>query len=395
MKLTTRAGVLAGLATLVAATPALAAPVTVNLRVEGATKTLVEQPVTVDVRTFKFSDSPQTYTCDGTGADGSTTVPSPTRNGALAEAAEKGGLELTGSFGQYGASFSRINGESVASDRATGNFLGEYKNYKFASFGGCGDAIVSGDDVLFAYGDGSETLLKLAGPSTVAPGATATLNVTDGGTGAAVAGAAAGGKSSGTDGKLVTAPLTTRGPNLFKASKTGAIRSNAVSVCVTDGTDGFCGTTKPGSSPVATPPTTPVPAGPLFGGDDTSSFAKITSIKEGQKFTAANAPRELKGTVDDDFVGVKDVRLRISRTDGRRCYKYIGSSDREEFVRTRRCSIKSSRTFSVSDKRTWQYLLPEKPAPGRYVLDVIVKDQVGHQTKSYQRGRNRVVFYVK
>ncbi len=29
------------------------------------------------------------------------------------------------------------------------------------------------------------------------------------------------------------------------------------------------------------------------------------------------------------------------------------------------------------------------------MLDVIVKDRAGNQTKSYQRGRNRVVFFVK
>ena len=176
-----------------------------------------------------------------------------------------------------------------------------------------------------------------------------------------------------------------------------------VSVCVTDGADGFCGTTKPGSPAAAGPGPgagsgpAPLPPGftPITGSDNTSSFAKIASLKEQKTYKAGDAPRALKGTVDEDLVGVDEVRLRLSRRDGNRCFKYIGKSDREEFVRTRKCSIKSSRTFKVGEDRSWEYLLPKDLETGRYVLDVIVKDRAGNQTKSYQRGRNRVVFFVK
>ena len=51
MKLSTTAGMVAGLL-LFAAPPALAAPVTVDLRIEGATRTIFEGPVTTDVRQF-------------------------------------------------------------------------------------------------------------------------------------------------------------------------------------------------------------------------------------------------------------------------------------------------------------------------------------------------------
>ena len=51
MKLSLTAGMVAGLLSLAAA-PALAAPVTVDLRIEGATRTLFEGPVTTDVRQF-------------------------------------------------------------------------------------------------------------------------------------------------------------------------------------------------------------------------------------------------------------------------------------------------------------------------------------------------------
>ena len=48
-------GLLAGAALLVAAPSTLAAPVTVDLRIEGPSRTLFEGPVTTDVRTFHFT----------------------------------------------------------------------------------------------------------------------------------------------------------------------------------------------------------------------------------------------------------------------------------------------------------------------------------------------------
>jgi len=390
MKSKSLAGALVGFAVLAAPHSASAVPATVQLRVEGPTRTLVEQSVTVDVRPFKFSDSPQTYQCDGTGANGSTTVPSPTRGGALAEASERTPFELLGSFGSFGASFTKINGEGVAFDSASGRFLAEYENGKFADFGACSDAIVTGDDVLFAYGDGSEPLLRLAGPATVKPGESATLVVTDQANGQGVAGASVAGRSTGADGRATTAGLTERGPQAFKATRAGAIRSNAVSVCVTDGADGFCGTTKAGAGAAAAAPAAP---GVLAAPDKVAAFARITSVGEGRRFAKARGPRTLKGIVDADASGLKDVRLRLSRTDGRRCSRYDGT--RERFVDTRRCGIKNARTFSVGADSAFSYLLPAGLGRGRYVLDAIVIDRAGNQTTTYQRGRNRVVFFVR
>jgi len=52
---------LAAVIAAVATTPALAAPVTVNLRIEGPTRTLFEGPVTTDVRPFPFTGDPNSY----------------------------------------------------------------------------------------------------------------------------------------------------------------------------------------------------------------------------------------------------------------------------------------------------------------------------------------------
>ncbi len=402
MKSTTIAGALAGLVALTATSTAWATPVTVDLRVEGPTRTLVEQKVTVDIRRFKFSDSTTTYQCDGTGSSGTTTTPSPTRNGALAEAAERGGFELLGSFGTLGASYTRINGEGVGYDAATMRYLAEYKNGKPSDFGGCAETITAGDDVLFAFGTGSEPPLRLAGPATVRPGERATLTVTSQADGQGVAGAAVAGQSTAADGRATTVPLTQRGPQSFKATKSGAIRSNAVSVCVTDGADGFCNTTKPGDPPAPSLPgplpSTPGPgpgAGPAAGGppDRQAASGRIGSITDGRRFGRGRGPRTLAGTVDPEAAGLKDVRVRLARTSGRRCSYYSGT--RERFVAARRCGVKNARTFSVGANATFSYLLPAVLPSGRYVLDVVVLDRAGNRTKAYLRGRNRVVFYVR
>src|SRR3954447_5847090 len=67
LTMTYRIPVLAAVAMTVLAAPiAHAAPVTVQLRVEGPTRTLFEGPVTTDVRTFHFTGDATQHTCDGT-----------------------------------------------------------------------------------------------------------------------------------------------------------------------------------------------------------------------------------------------------------------------------------------------------------------------------------------
>src|SRR5215213_11258732 len=58
-------GLVAGTA-LLAAAPAGAAPVTVDLRIEGPSRTVFEGPVTTHVRGFRFTGDPSVHRCDGT-----------------------------------------------------------------------------------------------------------------------------------------------------------------------------------------------------------------------------------------------------------------------------------------------------------------------------------------
>jgi hypothetical protein len=385
-----------GLAAVVlafAATPAVAAPVTVNLRIEGPTRTLFEDAVTTDVRPFQFTGDPISHECDGTAANqGPSATPVPTRGAAVAAAAAQAPFSMTGTwFDSLGSpSFTQIAGENVAFDAATGQFLVEYLNSKASNLGACGEQIGSGDDVLFAYGAGTETLLKLSGPGTAAPGVPVALRVTNAADGSPVAGASVGGQTSGSDGAVSLGPFDTRGNHDLKAAKDGAIRSNRVTVCVTDGADGACGS---GTGTAARP-------GCVTTGDDgncgtkdrRAPRGKILSIREAQRFGKGRGPRALGGIVTSDPSGLGAARLRLTRNDGGRCQTFDGR--RERMVALRRCGAKRGKWFSVGDREQWSYLLPARLGPGRYVLDLQARDRAGNVDTLLQRTRTRVVFRV-
>src|SRR5919204_418920 len=92
---------------------------------------------------------------------------------------------------------------------------------------------------------------------------------------APVAGASGGGATTDADGHA-TVNFDQTGNRAIKATKPGAIRSNALAVCVHDGDDGTCGTTAP-RPPVVVPPLR----------------ASIGSIAEQQRFARGKGPREL------------------------------------------------------------------------------------------------------
>lgn len=348
-------GLLAGFALLVAA-PAGASPVTVDLRIEGPSRTLFEAPVTTDVRTFKFSDVAAEHRCDGTAAEnqGPSAVPVPTRGAAVAEAAERTPFSIRGQwFDSLGSpSFSEIAGESVEFDPATNRFLVEYKNAQAASIGSCGDPVQAGDDVLFAYGDGSEQLLTLTGPGSARPGETVTVKIGDAGDGSAVAGAEVAGRVTGADGTAVVGPFTQRGNQDLKATKSGTIRSNRLRVCVSDGQDGLCGTATPGST------------GTPGGARDSTAPATLIALRNGATFSRRRAPRLLRGSVTPDPSGLRTVKLRLARRSGGRCSYFSGR--RERLVGTR-CG--RAFWFAIGDRADWSYLLPARLPAGSYVLE--------------------------
>jgi hypothetical protein len=365
MKIRSRAGLAAGLGIAAALPAAPAGAVTVNLRIEGPTRTLFEGPVTTGVRDFRFTGETAGHRCDGTAAlGGPSPVPVPTRGAVVAQAAETAPFAIEGTWNdQFGASFSRIDGESVAFDPATNRFLAEYENGQFASLGACADDAQTGDDILFAYGDGSETLLALSGPARGTPGKRIKLRVTDAATGAPVAGATVGGATTGPRGRALVGPLTSAAHADYKAFKTGAIRSNRIRVCITDRN---CGRVHSGRPRV-----------------------HVRGIRDRKVYARSKAPRLLRGTVGVAPAGLRAVRVSLQRKLHGRCQVY--SVRRERFVK-HRCGTHPA--FSIGDDARWSYLLPKRLGEGRYDLRVIAVDGAGNRDR-LRRGRNRLVFRVR
>ena len=183
-------------AALLAPAAASAAPTTVQLRVEGATQTLFEGPVTTDGHAIDKGGGP--HPCDGTNG-GANPVAGPTMTSALDDWSRSGGLPWTGTwfdFGDFGI-------DSIGPDAArlpNGPFWGYALNFVPSQVGGCQQQVQEGDEVLYGYDFFSKAhLLRLDGPPRAVTGQPFQVTVTDGQTGAPLDGAAVPGGSGLTD----------------------------------------------------------------------------------------------------------------------------------------------------------------------------------------------------
>jgi hypothetical protein len=370
---------LAVLALLVPASVAAAAPVTVNLRIEGPTSTVFEGPVTTDVRPFQFTAGADTaaHECDATAVNtGTSPVPVPTRGAAITAATVGAGISTSGSFSvQFGSpSFDEVGGQATTFDPATGSFLAEYKNDVAAQVGACADPISTGDDVLFAYGTGNDVLLRLTGPAAARAGVPFAVHVVDGRSGTPVAGATVGGAT--TDAAGNAAVTLGAGVQRLKATQPGAIRSNALVVSV-------------GAAGAAAP----VPAQGVAGAvvDRTAPRARLLSPRNGHTYRLARfSPRLIHVAVAESGSGVRTVKIRLTRRVGNRCFSYSGTRDR--FIGAK-CG--GGFFFSVGSKSDFTFLLPQRLGRGHYVLDVEAIDRAFNRDTVGDRGRNRSVFDVR
>jgi hypothetical protein len=366
---------------VVPAAPAAAATVTV--RVEGDSATLVPRTTLATTTTPVNKDG--TNSCDGTSAAGAL------------EQATSGDWSGNWFGAGVGYSVETIKGESHAF--GSGAYWAFFVNDEFASNGVCYVEPQTGDSLLLAAVSDSApfTLLKLAGvPATARPGQSFTVTVTgntfypmDPETHGPVAGATVtGGGTTATTAADGTAQITlgTRGPSGLRATRAGDIRSATEPVCVTDGSDGACGTTAASSCQ------TTGDDGNCGTKDRRAPRGKIVSIREGQRFGKRKGPRKLSGIVTPDPSGIADVRLRLTRNDHSKCQTFDGPSER--LVKLGRCGAKRGKWFSAGDREQWSYLLPAKLGPGRYVLDLQVRDKAGNVDTLLQRTRTRVVFTV-
>jgi hypothetical protein len=289
-----------------------------------------------------------------------------------------------------------------------------YVNGRFFNDTACDHPLADGDEVLFFWSDayaseGFDEPVLLDAPVTAVPGQAFTVKVTQADTtfdpvtyaGTTAITPATGASVAVGDAVLPvaadgTARLTVSagGPYTIRATK--ANRAPAlITGCATTGSDGFCGTTaKPGAPPVgpAAPCVTNGHDGFCGSPDKVAANAAITAVSEGKKYKKGAGPRELAGTVAADGSGLADVRLRLTRTDGRACSTYDGRT--EKFKAIKKCGATHGLWFSVGAKADFTYLLPSKLGRGRYVLDVQVVDQAGNTTRALARGTSRVVFTV-
>jgi hypothetical protein len=228
----TRNGTLAVLvAALACAAPtaATAAPTKVNVRVEGATKTIFEGTVTTDVHPVDGGDGTGTHTCDGTNG-GTGTVSGVTPTSAMDAAMKLAGLTWKGAYDDSFKDFliSQIGPDAQTQSQYWGLALGG----KSLTVGGCQAVVPAGAEVLWAYDSYNKKLLHASGPKTTRVGKLVSVKVVDTDkSNAPVAGAKIGGKKTNSKG-IAKLRFKTRGTKRLKATGTAAIRSNQIIVKV-------------------------------------------------------------------------------------------------------------------------------------------------------------------
>ena len=401
-KLQSLAATLAASVLLFIPATAAAAPVTVNVRVEGATGTVFEGPVTTDAHMVDGGDGTGQHPCDGTNM-GANPTPGPTQTGAMDDAAHANGFSWEGGWDEFGSGYSDffIHRIGSQSDDPSNNYWYLVRNWTGLQTGGCQQEVQNGDDLLFALtGDASDPfgtwpLLELRGtPATAATGQSFSVHVYQhDGSGAPAtdaAGATVGGQTTGSDG-TASISFDAPGRKTLKAERPKTIRSNAQTVCVYVPGSGDCGTEKaPDNSQPTT--TTDQPASPApapVAKDTIAPVIHVTSPAAGKDYPIG--PRVLSGGVDEAG-GIAQVFLRLRATDGgnltsaSRCRWFSGK--RGVFThRTVPCS--KARFFRIGTSAKISYLLPARLRHGKYVLDVKVLD------RAYNAGRASVPFGVR
>jgi len=230
---------------LFAAPAAQALPVTVNLRVEGPSKTVFDGPVTTDAHDVTTATA-GTHKCDGTNGDAEP-EPGPTATGALDDAAKLAGFTIDGPYGNFGIDDYFL--ERVADEQIDPNtqYWSLWINHGFSDKGGCQKRVLAGQDVLWAGIPFSVSVpLKLAGPDAGVTGQPIQVQVTDGQNGDPQEGATVGGATTGQDGRTTLA-FADEGIYRLKAEKPDTIRSNTIVLCVDP----------PGAAPCSSTDTSP------------------------------------------------------------------------------------------------------------------------------------------
>ncbi len=374
---------LAGCALWLAPAALASEPAAVTVRVEGISETKLPATLVTTTTAPVVRDGNPEHSCAGTGALGAL---------ALAARGAWSGPWNEG-FKQY--EIYSIEGEThLFEPGSSANYYWSFwLDDKEAEVGACEAQLAPGDRVLFfpsCYGSAcppSSLPLELEAPSTARAGEPVTVTVHRYST-AGVASAAAGATVTGGASSAVTdssghATVTFGGAEeaTLRVSAPESVRTEA-SVCVYVANDGLCGTPlgSPGFAPHSESPT-PV-AGP------SELTAHTSSVTDGRTYSRSQAPRVISGVVLSRDP-VASVSLELRRRYRGRCYAYDAISER---FRRARCGHASA--FKVAAGASFSYLLPAALPAGRYVLDILARDDAGQRT-ALARGSTRVVFDVR
>jgi hypothetical protein len=374
-----------------------AGPANVTVRAEGTTTTLIPRTTVKTNTTPVVKDGNSAHSCTGTSTAGALELAS-------------GGAWNGTWFDGFKYSVDSIKGETHTFG-TTGDYYAFWVNNRFSSLGACDFELQEGDQVLF-FADrcndvgpapdyeclDSRLPIALTAPANAGRGVPFTVHVDrfdKSGNPVALAGATVAGPAvSATTDAAGNAAISFADSGAFelKASKDpDYVRSEGRSICVHDGDDGTCGTTKPGEAPVVSTCATNGSDGLCGTTDRSAALGRITFASEQQHFAKGKGPRTLAGAVTPDPSGLRLIQLRLTRSD-RPCLTYDGAT--EKLVKLKRCGAAGGKWFSVGDRQDWSYLLPERLGPGRWVLDIRTTDGAGNVDQTLQRGRNRIVFHV-
>jgi uncharacterized protein DUF4430 len=254
---------------LAAAPAALAAPVGVTVRAEGASKTILEVPVTTDGHQLT-TESGGTHECDGTN-NGAYPSPVAVPTAALDDAARATNVSWDADWFDTDYFVKRVADEPQTDTQ----FWGLYVNGKQAQVGGCQVQLNQGDEVLYAFDAFSKVgALRLDGPASATVGQPVNVKVTDTQNDVPGANARVGGSTTGSDG-VAAVTFGEEGIYRLKAERADSVRSNALVVCADPAGAAPC-TSTDGMAPV-------VASG--FGGSDPDLPGRRLASRDGRSRT--------------------------------------------------------------------------------------------------------------
>jgi hypothetical protein len=424
------------LALFLAAVPAAAQAASVTMRIEGPFGSVLDRTsVTL----------PSTPVAPAGAPDGQTCAPN-TVAGAV-HAASNGDWAGAWTDGT-GWSIERIRGVTAAP--ATERVWAVMLNGTYLNESPCTTAVADGYRlVLFPLCKTSTSQCFSQGPleihttDTVGPGTPLVVSVRETtisfdsfGNGTSVTGPSVNTSLFGPDGNNVTDPyygqgallLTKQGDNVIGAGKTPFV-PDRTHVCVTDGHDGYCGTTATAPNPFDPQPFCQTSGADGFCGtpDHLAPLAHVLDPAQGTAFPKAGGPLNLTGTADFDPSGIPTINFRLMRTGTATKIKFkkrkvtVKKRVRGKVVKRRvtkrvkvrvrvkacyglnakagvwrrltACDSSKAPVFTTEGGDSWTYELPVALPSGSFTLDAQAQDGAGNIDVP-EPGRNRVTFKI-